>query len=210
MTKDTAPPCGLYLKLAASMPTENALRFIRQAAFVINRSAYEQNMHAFEIDPSGAADDLTATLVQLIQAQGLVAILRSPAQLAQDLGADGVILTDASQIAEARRILGDEKIIGLSCELGRTEAEAALALDIDYVILADPALIGWWAGQSEHPCVATGSITNDTTAHYVRAGAGFIECSNYVWTHEKGTIQAITDMLYAIDLAAESKKAALN
>ena len=210
MTKDTAPPCGLYLKLETSTPAEDALRFIRQIAFVINRSAYEQNMHIIEITPSGPADELIAGYVQLTQAQGLIAIVRGSAQLAHDLGADGVILTDASLIDEARRLLGDTKIIGLSCELGRAEAEAALKFDLDYVILADPALISWWAAHSDDPCVATGNITNDTTAHYVRAGAGFIDASKYVWNHEKGIIQAVTDMLYAIDLAAESKKSALN
>ncbi len=219
MTKDSAPPCGLYIKVSAATSFQDNLTAIRQAAFVINRSSYDRNMHIIEIAAEDTADDeFTSGLVQLVQSQGLVAILRGPVELAKKYNADGVILADAGQIDLARRELGDEKIIGLSCQLGRSEVEAALGKGFDYIIIgdhartghSDPELISWWAGRTEDPCVAGGDITNDDAALYVRAGAAFVDCTGYLLNHEKGVTQATSNMLYAIELAAESKTAALH
>lgn len=218
MPKHSAPPCGLYLKLPPDGTFEILLAGIRNAAFVINRSAYEQNMHIVEVDADAALDPVSQTgLVHLIKSLGLVAIVRGTVAQAKLFQADGVLLRDPARLAAARAELDDDKIIGLSCPLGRSEAETALKAGIDYVIFGDheknpvdPQLISWWAGVTEDPCVAGGAITNDMAGPYVRAGAAFIDCSDYVWQHPKGVLQGVTDMLYAIDLAAEKKSLVLN
>ena len=56
-------------------------------------------------------------------------------------------------------------------------------------ILPPETLISWWGARSEVPALVEGKITNDECGRYVRAGATFIDASDYVWKHPKGIKQ---------------------
>lgn len=203
------PASGLYFRVPAKVD-EHTLQAVRQFAFVVNRSNYERNMHVIEIDAANAAADQIALLVTIIQSQGIVAIIRGSAEIAKAVEADGVILTDATQYAPARTLLGQESIIGLSCNQGQSEAEALVKLRPDYIFFGDepspglfvPSLLRWLSQYEDISSVSGGTVTNDNAAHLVQAGATFLDCSDYIWSHEKGVMQAISNMLYAIDLAS--------
>lgn len=49
-------------------------------------------------------------------------------------------------------------------------------------------------------------MTNDYCAFWVRAGAGFIDAGDYIWSHGEGVMKGTVNMLYAIDLALEEQK----
>lgn len=217
MTKETkkgAPQAGLYLRIADDKPFEDAFRILREASFVINRSAYEKNLHVLEVGGDIADTDSIDRLKALVlggQQNGLVVIVRSHAGLAAMVEADGVLLDKAEDIAPARAVMGENAIIGLRCGLSRQMAEAAEESGIvDYVsfaaahVLPPETLIAWWGARSEIPALVEGKITNDECGRFVRAGATFIDASDYVWNHPKGVKQGTVDMLYAIDLAMET------
>lgn len=214
--KQGAPQAGLYLRIDDDKAFEDAFRDMREAAFVINRSAYEKNLHVLEVGGDALDVDSTDRLKALVlggQQNGMVVIVRGDAGLAFAVEADGVIVDKAEDVAHARTIMGEDAIIGLRCGLSRQTAEAAAAGGVvDYISFAAPAthifppesLIAWWGTYSEIPALVEGKFTNDDCGRYVQAGATFIEATHYVWNHPKGIKQGTVDMLYAIDLVSKS------
>jgi thiamine-phosphate pyrophosphorylase len=126
--------------------------------------------------------------------------------LAKRLGADGVHLGQSDgDPREARRLLGPDAQIGVTCHGSRHLAMDAGEAGADYVAFgafyptttktvehsADQALLGWWSTVSEIPCVAIGGITVDNAAPLIAAGADFIAVSAGVWTHTQGPAAAV-------------------
>ena len=112
--------------------------------------------------------------------------------LAAELGCDGVhVGQDDASYAEARRLLGDDRIVGVTCHDSRHLAMEAADAGADYVAFgafyptatkspksrARPDLLEWWSGIMEVPCVAIGGITTDNAAPLVTAGADFLAVS---------------------------------
>ena len=137
--KKGAPACGLYLRIADDKPFEDAFRDLREAAFVINRSSYEKNLHVLEVGGDPMDVDSTDRLRALVlggKQNGLVVIVRGQAGLAFAAEADGVLLDKADDIAPAREVMGPDAIIGLRCGLSRQAAERAIDQGVDYISFA--------------------------------------------------------------------------
>lgn len=119
---------------------------------------------------------------------GVPFIVNDDAELALELGADGVHLgEDDGDIASARRLLGDDAIIGVSCYDDIERAHTLAAQGADYLafgaffpsptkpharraslqLLQDSASLGL-------PRVAIGGITPDNARPLVDAGADLI------------------------------------
>lgn len=213
---NSIPPSGLYIRIAAQADLLETVKTLREIAFVLNRADYEKNMHVIEIEGDETNRENISQLTSLVQAQGLVAILQGPLALAKELGMDGVILPNLSSAAEARQALGNDGIIGVRCDFGRSEAEALIGQDIDYVLFGDKIslptaeLIKWWSAASDISSVISASITNDYAGNYVRSGVTFIDSTDYILKNPQGLKQGTVNMIYAIDLAVKSAPAVLN
>jgi len=73
-------------------------------------------------------------LVQLCKEYGAVSIINDDIELAKVVNADGVHLGEAdADIAEAKAILGDKKVIGISCYDDLSLAETAQSQGASYV-----------------------------------------------------------------------------
>ncbi|WP_428247896.1 thiamine phosphate synthase [Ferrovibrio sp.] len=126
--------------------------------------------------------------------------------LAVKLGADGVHIgqQDASY-EEARRLLGPDRIIGVTCHNSRHLAMEAAEAGADYVAFgafyptttkqpkfqAEPDLLAWWSELMEVPCVAIGGITVENCAPLVAAGTDFLAVSAGVWGYPGGPAKAV-------------------
>lgn len=125
-------------------------------------------------------------LRQICRAGKVPLIINDNIAVAKKIGADGVHLgqSDAS-VAQARKALGPEAIIGLSIET-LEQAQAAAALDVDYIAaspvfatptktdLAEPlGLIGLRAIRklTDKPLIAIGGINIDNARAVLEAGA---------------------------------------
>ncbi len=212
--KQGTPSSGLYLRIRPDAAMDDILPKLRQAAFVINRSEYEKNMHVIEVAPKDQPSRESATaLIQIAKMEGLVAVLRGDAETALALEADGVLLEDVAAAAAARDMM-KEKIVGAVCGNSRAAADEALAAGVDLVAfgvdglssLPPASLFHWWSTRTDIPSLACGPLTNDDAAIYVGAGATFLDCTDYVWEHPKGVMQGVSNMLYAIELASETTK----
>lgn len=133
-------------------------------------------------------------------------ILNDRPDLAAELGCDGVhIGPDDMPYEDARRIMGDEPVIGVSCKSSRHQAMSAASEGADYVAFgaffptqtkdvterAALETIEIWAQMTTVPCVAIGGITPENCDPLIEAGADFIAVSAAVWNHPDGPETAI-------------------
>lgn len=135
-------------------------------------------------------------------------IINDRADLAKKAGADGVHLgqTDGS-VKEARRLLGDDADIGVTCHDSRHLAMIAAEQGADYVAFgafyptetketefhATPEILEDWSMMTVVPCVAIGGITPQNAEPLVAAGADYLAISSGVWSHPAGPAQAIAE-----------------
>src|SRR5690606_26064867 len=126
--------------------------------------------------------------------------------LARRAGCDGVHIGQSDgSLAEARRILGPDAMIGVTCHDSRDLAMDAAEAGADYVAFGaffptdtkptthrpDPEILTIWQETVEVPCVAIGGITPDNAAGLARAGADFVAVSAAVWGHPDGPAAAV-------------------
>lgn len=147
-----------------------------------------------------------AALKPIIQAADAAFILNDRPDLAARLDADGVHVgqSDASY-SEARRMMGKDRIVGVTCHNSRGLAYDAAEAGADYVAFgafyptgtkepshwAEPDVLSIWQETMETPCVAIGGITVANAEPLVRAGADFLAVSAGVWVHSDGPRAAV-------------------
>lgn len=206
--KSGAPDCGLYIRIPEDFSVLTLVPELQQVILVTKRSKYKKNMHVIEwpakaVGPDGI--EHIAELVEFSQKGGFVSLVRSDVAVAQATKADGVLLDKIDDVAGARALLGEDKIVGLSCMTGENH-ERVIGLGLDYITLPlNPQIIAKWSTRADLPVLADGDITNNDAATYVAAGATFLNASSYIFNHSQGVMQGTVDMLYAIDLALEKR-----
>jgi thiamine-phosphate pyrophosphorylase len=148
----------------------------------------------------------TEVLMPLAHTYDIAFIVNDRPDLAAELGADGVHVgqTDATY-AEARKIVGPDRVVGVTCHASRHLAMEAGEAGADYVAFgafyetgtkvpigrADPEILTWWSEVFVVPCVAIGGITVENAAPLVRAGADFLAVSSGVWAHTESPAAAV-------------------
>ena len=123
-----------------------------------------------------------AEFLRFAQARDIAALLDGNAELAQRLGADGVHLTDGAEFAAARRLLGDQAIVGVHCGSSRHAAMLAADAGADYVAVdADLELVAWWAEVMVVPVVVELGDDIARAAQFAAAGADFVAIGGTLW-----------------------------
>ena len=160
--------------------------------------------------PAPDADIRRATeaLLPVARARNVVVIMNDRPDLAAELGCDGVhIGQQDTTYDEARRIVGGDAIVGVTCHDSRHLAIDAAEAGADYVAFgafyttttkspkasAHPDLLRWWSELMEVPCVAIGGIAPENCAPLVAAGADFLAVSAGVWNHPDGPGAAVAE-----------------
>ncbi|MFC7333315.1 thiamine phosphate synthase [Rhodocista pekingensis] len=144
----------------------------------------------------------------LVQARDVAFILNDRPDLAARSGCDGVhVGQEDMPYREARRLVGADAIVGVTCHDSRHLAMVAGEEGADYVAFgaffptgtkvpkttADPEILTWWQEMMEVPCVAIGGITVETAPLLVQAGADFLAVCGGVWNHPAGPAAAVAD-----------------
>ncbi len=157
-------------------------------------------------------------LLPIARARGVAVLLNDRPELARALGCDGVhIGQQDAPLAEARRILGPDAMIGVTCHADRDLAWDAAEGGADYVAFGafyptatketvhrpELELLSTWQETVEVPCVAIGGITVDNAAALARAGADFIAVSGGVWSHPDGPAVAVSRFAAVLAAVAE-------
>jgi thiamine-phosphate pyrophosphorylase len=120
--------------------------------------------------------------------------------IAKLVGADGCHIgqKDANFVS-SRKILGKNKIIGITCHNSKKLALKAKKYDANYVAFgsffktstkktafkANLAILRWAKKKINMPIVAIGGINSSNYKKILSNGADFVACSSYVWNNKK-------------------------
>jgi thiamine-phosphate pyrophosphorylase len=159
------------------------------------------------------ADDLVRRAARVLQpiaqAHDVAFIMNDRPDLTAELDCDGVHVGEEDMpYAEARRLLGPDRIIGVTCGDSRDRAIAAAEAGADYVAFgaffpsmtktatkhrADPEVLRDWSETTVVPCCAIGGITQQNCGPLVEAGADFLAVISSIWSYPKGPRAAVAD-----------------
>src|SRR5471032_491787 len=199
-----AESCCLYLISPEKM--EHPSIFAEELRAALNGG----DVAAFQLRLKDVDDAAIAraadTLRPICQQRDVAFILNDRPDLAVTLDCDGVhVGQDDMPYAEARRIVGPDRQVGVTCKDSRHLAMEAADAGADYVAFgaffpsttktvttpADPEILQWWSDVMQVPCVAIGGITVENCRPLVAAGADFIAVSAGVWAHPAGPAWAV-------------------
>ena len=199
-----APLCRLYLITPPRL--DDLAAFGRALAHALDAG----DVAALQIRLKDQPDEVVAAAVDALspiaQARGAAVILNDRPDLAARLGCDGVhVGQDDAPYAEARRLVGPGRIVGVTCHDSRHLAMEAAEAGADYVAFgafyptatkapktrAELEILTIWQETMQTPCVAIGGITVATAREVARAGADFVAVSAGVWSHGDGPAAAV-------------------
>ena len=199
-----ANPCRFYLITPPRLPDlagfARTLEQALQAGDVAALQIRLKDVAEAEIEAAVRA------LSPIAQAHDVAVILNDRPDLAARLGCDGVhVGQDDASYAEARRAMGKDRIVGVTCHDSRHLAMEAAEAGADYVAFgaffdtatkaastrADPEILSIWQESMTVPCVAIGGITVQNCRPLVSAGADFLAVSAGLWSHPDGAAAAV-------------------
>lgn len=206
----TNPTCRLYL---ITPPTLDPVAFRDPLARALDGG----DVACLQLRLKEADDDAikkAAEILQpLTQEHNVAFIINDRPDLARETGADGVHVgqQDASY-GEAREILPDCAIVGVTCHSSPHLAMEAADKGADYVAFgaffptatketshqAEIETLVGWSAMTIVPSVAIGGITIENALPLVRAGADFLAVISAVWGHSDGpnvAVRAFNDMI---------------
>ena len=207
------PVCRLYL---ISPPAIELSKFADSL-----KAAFDGgDVGSFQLRLKNASDDemlrAAEKLIPICHAHKAAFIMNDRPDLAAECGADGVHVgqedLEKMPIKKIRAVIGEERIIGVSCHDSRHLAMEAGEMGADYVAFGafyptkskepaqlakhgvpTPEILGWWAENTVLPCVAIGGITPANCLPLVQAGADFIAVITAVWEHPEGPKKAVEE-----------------
>lgn len=214
--------CRLYL---ISPPTMEPAAF----ATTLDEAFSGGDVSAFQLRLKDATDaqivEAAKALQPICRAHEVAFIINDRVDLAIEVGADGVHLgQDDMPLKQARAILGEERVIGVSChDSGHMAMEAGEA-GADYVAFGafhatkskspeklakygtpEASILHWWSTYTTVPCVAIGGMTPENCGTFVKAGADFIAAITAVWEHPQGPKAAVAAFNDAIKLGIKAR-----
>jgi thiamine-phosphate pyrophosphorylase len=154
----------------------------------------------------------------IAQSRGVAFLLNDRVDLVRGTACDGVhVGQEDMPAAQARRILGPDLTLGVTCKGSRDLAIAAGEDGADYVAFGafypsstkdvstfiTPDILSWWSEMMELPSCAIGGITPENCGPLVRAGTNFLAVAGCVWGHPDGPAAAVGALNEAIRTAAD-------
>lgn len=205
------PDCRLYLI------TPPRLDDLAGFAALLAQTLDAGDVAALQIRLKDASDEVigaaVAALSPVAQARGVAVILNDRPDLAARLGCDGVHVGQSDMSCrDARRLMGPDRMVGVTCHDSRHLAMEAAEAGADYVAFgaffptttkdaptrADPEILRIWQEVMEIPCVAIGGVAVENAAGLAAAGADFLAVSAGVWAHADGPAAAVRGLNAAI------------
>jgi len=120
--------------------------------------------------------------------------------IAKMIGADGCHIGQKDMdFVQSRKILGKNKIIGITCHNSKKLALKAKKHAANYIAFgsffksstkksafrADLRILRWAKKKINMPVVAIGGLNNSNYKKVLSNGADFIACSSYIWNNKK-------------------------
>ena len=211
MTKAT---CRLYLVTPPALDPEAFADPLARALDGGDVACVQLRLKDVDDDTVRRAAD---ALRPVTEARDVAFLMNDRPDLAVETGCDGVHVGQKdAPYAEARRLLGDDATVGVTCHDSRHLAMDAADAGADYVAFgaffasgtkapksrAEVNLLAAWSEATTVPSVAIGGITPGNCPPLVRAGADFLAVVSAVWNHPNGPAEAVADFIGAIEKAS--------
>lgn len=206
-------PCRLYLITPPALEPHEFAETLAGALDAGDVASLQLRLKGVDDDGVRRASEL---LMPVCQSRDVAYLINDRPDLAAEMGADGVHIgqRDAGY-AEARRLLGRERIVGVTCHSSRHLAMEAAEAGADYVAFgaffatgtkeakgaADLELLRWWSEVMLVPSVAIGGITPENCRPLIEAGADFLAVVAGVWAHQDGPPGAVAAFNKVIEAA---------
>lgn len=213
---DARPRCRLYLITPATLTCDAPA--LSAFAETLSGALDAGDVACLQLRLKDVADDdwrrAVDALMPIVQARDMAFILNDRADIAAEMGADGVhIGQDDIPCADARKLVGPDAIVGVTCKASRDLAIDASEAGADYVafgaffesrtkVVGAPAsleVLEWWSEATTLPAVAIGGITARNCPGLIRAGADFLAVAGGVWLDAEGPAAAVRAINAAID-----------
>ncbi|MDB5370636.1 MAG: Thiamine-phosphate synthase [Roseomonas sp.] len=210
---DHTDRCRLYLVTPPALEPHAFADTLARALDAGDVAALQLRLKDVDDDTLKRAIDI---LRPVAQARDVAFLLNDRADLAVSTGCDGAHLgQEDGDHASARKLLGEGRMLGITCHASRHMAMRAGEAGADYVAFgafyptttkaaehqADPEILEWWSSLFEVPSVAIGGINAANCAPLVRAGADFLAVVSAVWNHPEGAAAGVRAMNEAIAAA---------
>lgn len=200
---DASSRCRLYLVTPQTLDPDKFRDHLAEALDAGDVACVQLRLKDVPDDVIRRACDV---LRPVAQERDVAFILNDRPDLAAATGCDGVHVgqQDASY-DQARKLLGTDRIVGVTCHDSRHLAMEAGEAGADYVAFGaffpthtkdaighpSPDILEWWSGIMTVPCVAIGGITPENCGTLVKAGADFLAVVSAVWNHADGPGAAV-------------------
>jgi len=150
----------------------------------------------------GRAADL---LRDICHAREVAIVVDDHFRMVEKHGLDGVHLVSSSRhVREARKVLGEDAIVGAYCGSSKHAGMTAAEIGVDYISFgpvgdmgglgdgarADVALFEWWSEMIEMPVVAEGGL-DDASLRMVRDYVDFVSFGSEIWQAEDAVAEAV-------------------
>ena len=208
----TAPLCRLYLLTPPGL--DDLAAFGRSLAHALDAGDVAALQIRLKDHTDEEVEAATEVLLPIAHARGVAVIMNDRPDLAVRTGCDGVhVGQDDASYAEARRTVGPDRMVGVTCHDSRHLAMEAAEAGADYVAFgaffpsdtkvaeasADPEILSVWQEVMQVPCVAIGGITSANARGLAAAGADFLAVSSGVWKHADPAlaVQALNEAIAA-------------
>lgn len=203
--------CRLYLITPPTL--DDLAAFGRTLAHTLDAGDVAALQIRLKDQPDAVIAAAIDALSPIAQARGVAVILNDRPVLAAKLGCDGVHVGQSDMpLAQARKIMGKDAMIGVTCHDSRHLAMEAAEGGADYVAFgaffptttkeaathAEPEILTIWQEFMETPCVAIGGINAQNAGVLAQAGADFLAVSAGVWAHPEGPEAAVKAIEAAI------------
>ena len=196
-------PCLLYLITPPAIDLDSFADDLTAALGAGPVGAVQLRLKDIDGDTIRAA---ALRLKPICQEFGVHLIMNDRPDLAAETGCDGVHIGQSdADYAEARRLMGKDKVVGVTCHASRHLAMEAAEAGADYVAFgaffptdtkqvehqAEIEILEWWHEMMVVPSVAIGGITIANCGPLIAAGADFLAVVSGVWHYPDGPAEAV-------------------
>ena len=146
-------------------------------------------------------------LREIVRSAEIAFLVGDDLDLAREVAADGVHLSDPAQVKETRVRLSADHLLGASAGHSRHDAMNAGENGADYIAFGNPNealtddiidLVPWWRSVTVLPCLAF-AANADEVARLAAIGTDFIGVASAVWDHPDGPLAGAERLTAAIE-----------
>jgi len=143
---------------------------------------------------------ISKRIKKIVKKNNVKFLINDKPLIAKKIGADGCHIGQKDMnYKKSRKILGKNKIIGITCHNSKNLALKAKRVKANYIAFgsffksstkkspfkANLATLHWAKKKINMPTVAIGGINDSNYKKILSNGADFIACSNYIWNNKK-------------------------